>query len=64
MDDSVMRKYTTASQEARHYVQYDQGKLIAIFIFYFHRHHHHHHHQFQDPFSLPLAFLEILDLSS
>jgi hypothetical protein len=27
MDDSVMRKYTTASKEARHYVQYDQGTL-------------------------------------
>nr|CAD7200070.1 unnamed protein product [Timema douglasi] len=26
MDDSVMRKYTTTSQEARHYVQYDQGE--------------------------------------
>lgn len=25
MDDNVMRKYTTKSQEARHYVQYDQG---------------------------------------
>jgi hypothetical protein len=25
MDDNVMRKYTTASKEARHYVQYDQG---------------------------------------
>ncbi|XP_065208101.1 chitin synthase chs-2-like isoform X5 [Planococcus citri] len=26
MDDNVMRKYTTKSQEARHYVQYDQGE--------------------------------------
>ncbi|GJQ67345.1 hypothetical protein Trydic_g19490, partial [Trypoxylus dichotomus] len=26
MDDSVMRKYTIKSSEARHYVQYDQGE--------------------------------------
>ena len=26
MDDNVMAKYTTVSNEARHYVQYDQGK--------------------------------------
>lgn len=26
MDDNVMRKYTTRSMEARHYVQYDQGE--------------------------------------
>ncbi|XP_077301033.1 hyaluronan synthase-like protein kkv isoform X2 [Arctopsyche grandis] len=26
MDDNVMRKYTTKSDEARHYVQYDQGE--------------------------------------
>ena len=26
MDDAVMNKYTTVSKEARHYVQYDQGK--------------------------------------
>lgn len=26
MDDNVMRKYTTQSAEARHYVQYDQGE--------------------------------------
>lgn len=26
MDDNVMKKYTTKSQEARHYVQYDQGE--------------------------------------
>ncbi|XP_075212205.1 hyaluronan synthase-like protein kkv [Lycorma delicatula] len=26
MDDNVMRKYTTQSDEARHYVQYDQGE--------------------------------------
>lgn len=26
MDDNVMKKYTTKSIEARHYVQYDQGK--------------------------------------
>lgn len=25
MDDNVMAKYTTVSEEARHYVQYDQG---------------------------------------
>ena len=25
MDKNVMRKYTTQSTEARHYVQYDQG---------------------------------------
>ncbi|XP_076380076.1 hyaluronan synthase-like protein kkv isoform X2 [Megalopta genalis] len=26
MDDNVMKKYTTRSDEARHYVQYDQGE--------------------------------------
>ncbi|KAK9304728.1 hypothetical protein QLX08_003947 [Tetragonisca angustula] len=26
MDDNVMKKYTTRSEEARHYVQYDQGE--------------------------------------
>uniref|UniRef100_A0A336MER8 chitin synthase n=1 Tax=Culicoides sonorensis TaxID=179676 RepID=A0A336MER8_CULSO len=26
MDDNVMRKYTTRSDQARHYVQYDQGE--------------------------------------
>nr|USH46112.1 chitin synthase chs-2 [Androctonus crassicauda] len=26
MDDNVMRRYTTQSDEARHYVQYDQGE--------------------------------------
>ena len=26
MDDNVMRKYTTRSEEPRHYVQYDQGE--------------------------------------
>ncbi|XP_063901353.1 chitin synthase chs-2 isoform X2 [Zophobas morio] len=26
MDDNVMKKYTTCSAEARHYVQYDQGE--------------------------------------
>ncbi|KAG1661767.1 Chitin synthase chs-2 [Nymphon striatum] len=26
MDDNVMRRYTTRSDEARHYVQYDQGE--------------------------------------
>ena len=27
MDDNVMRTYATKSTEARHYVQYDQGKI-------------------------------------
>ena len=27
MADNVMAKYTTVSSEARHYVQYDQGKI-------------------------------------
>lgn len=27
MDDSVMQKYTTRSEEARHFVQYDQGNI-------------------------------------
>ena len=31
MDDNVMKKYTTMSTEAIHYVQYDQGKLM-IFV--------------------------------
>lgn len=36
MDDNVMKKYTLRSDEARHYVQYDQGSyyficMIAIF---------------------------------
>jgi hypothetical protein len=26
MDDAVMKKYATMSTEAKHYVQYDQGK--------------------------------------
>jgi len=26
MDDNVMKKYSTTSTEARHYLQYDQGK--------------------------------------
>ncbi len=26
MDDNVMRRYTTKSEEPRHYVQYDQGE--------------------------------------
>lgn len=26
MDDNVMKRYTLKSDEARHYVQYDQGK--------------------------------------
>lgn len=28
MDNNVMAKYTTKSEEARHYVQYDQGKSV------------------------------------
>jgi chitin synthase len=30
MDDAVMKKYTTLSSEARHYVQYDQGETYYI----------------------------------
>ena len=30
MDDNVMRKYTTKSDEARHYVQYDQGESARV----------------------------------
>lgn len=30
MDDNVMRKYTTRSDEARHYVQYDQGEHLIF----------------------------------
>lgn len=26
MENSVMKKYTTTSEQARHYVQYDQGE--------------------------------------
>lgn len=32
MDDNVMKKYTLRSDEARHYVQYDQGNYGFIFI--------------------------------
>lgn len=32
MDDNVMKKYTLRSDEARHYVQYDQGTDYLIFI--------------------------------
>lgn len=32
MDDNVMKKYTLRSDEARHYVQYDQGTNYYIFI--------------------------------
>lgn len=32
MDDNVMKKYTLRSDEARHYVQYDQGNYYTIFI--------------------------------
>lgn len=28
MDDNVMKRYTTAPTEARHYVQYDQGMMV------------------------------------
>lgn len=46
MDDNVMRRYTTKSSQARHYVQYDQGacacacaepvrKLVAFVDLYF-----------------------------
>lgn len=28
MDDNVMKKYTLRSDEARHYVQYDQGNIL------------------------------------
>lgn len=31
MDDNVMKKYTLRSDEARHYVQYDQGRDYLIF---------------------------------
>ncbi len=30
MDDNVMNKYTKLPHEARHYVQYDQGKVILL----------------------------------
>jgi len=28
MDNAVMKKYTTVSEEAKHHVQYDQGKTV------------------------------------
>jgi len=28
MDENVMNRYTTPPSEARHYVQYDQGKNV------------------------------------
>jgi chitin synthase len=31
MDDAVMKKYTSLSSEARHYVQYDQGETTVYF---------------------------------
>ena len=37
MDDNVMKKYTTPPTEARHYVQYDQGRLQQqqkTFVYY------------------------------
>lgn len=30
MDDNVMKRYTLKSDEARHYVQYDQGTIFQI----------------------------------
>ncbi len=30
MDDNVMRRYTTKSEEPRHYVQYDQGEDRSV----------------------------------
>ena len=30
MDDNVMRRYATVSNEAKHYVQFDQGKYGTI----------------------------------
>lgn len=30
MDDNVMRKYTSVSTEARHYVQFDQGIKVHL----------------------------------
>jgi hypothetical protein len=30
MDDAVMKKYTSLSSEARHYVQYDQGENSSL----------------------------------
>lgn len=30
MDDNVMKRYTMKSDEARHYVQYDQGKCRSV----------------------------------
>lgn len=32
MDDNVMKKYTLRSDEARHYVQYDQGASFLVFF--------------------------------
>jgi len=38
MDDNVMRKYTTRSDEARHYVQYDQGITYwSIFMGFYYK---------------------------
>ena len=34
MDDNVMRTYATKSTEARHYVQYDQGKTFLLSKFH------------------------------
>lgn len=35
MDDNVMKKYTLTSHEARHYVQYDQGRVNFPFSLIF-----------------------------
>jgi chitin synthase len=37
MDDAVMKKYTTLSSEARHYVQYDQGEETRHYLHHFFR---------------------------
>ena len=30
IDDNIMAMYTTPATEAKHYVQYDQGKLFLL----------------------------------
>ena len=32
MDDNVMKRYTTPPTEARHYVQYDQGRKGVVCV--------------------------------
>ena len=34
MDDNVMKKYTTKSTEASHFIQYDQGEHIILHLFF------------------------------